>query len=63
MANESFKVLEIFDGVEYVFNCNTFRDAIRRMSRLAKKNGVVGSVEAFREDFAEKIMVSSSALK
>lgn len=42
---------------------DTFRDAIRRMSRLAKKNGVVGSVEAFREDFAEKIMVSSSALK
>lgn len=63
MANESFKVLEIIDGIEYIFNCNTFRDEIRRMSRLAKKNGVVGSVEVFREDFAEKIMVSSSALK
>ena len=63
MANESFKVLEIIGGVEYIFNCNTFRDEIRRMSRLAKKNGVVGSVEVFREDFAEKIMVSSSALK
>lgn len=63
MANENFKTLETIDGIEYVFNYKKFRDELRRMSRLMKQKGSVSSVEEYREAFAEKIMVSTSALK
>lgn len=63
MANENFKTLETIDGIEYVFNYKKFRDEIRRISRLMKQKGSVSSVEEYREVFAEKIMVSVSALK
>ena len=63
MASENFRTLETIDGIEYIFDCKKFRDEIRRMSRLLKKNGEVHSMEEYRENFAERIMVSISALK
>ena len=63
MAYDNFKVLEIADGIEYIFNCNMFRNEFRRVSRFAKKSGRVKSTEEFREDFAEKVMISTSAIK
>ena len=63
MANENFRVLETVGGIDYIFDCKTFRDELRRMSRISKQTGVSSSVEEYRENFADKINVSASALK
>ena len=63
MESTNFKTLEIIDGTEYIFDHITFRTKLRVVAKQAKKSGVFKNLEDFRDDFASKLSVSSSALK
>ena len=63
MAGENFKTLEIINGEEYIFNYKIFNYELKRLSRIAKKNGDVTSIEEYRSRLADTLAVSPEALK
>lgn len=63
MESNNFKTLETINGIEYIFNHVAFRTKLRKVAKKAVDSGDFEKQEDFREDFASKVSVSTSALK
>lgn len=61
--DNNFKRFQCDDGKEYFFNYKAFKTELKRAASLAKKEGLVTSIEAFKEGLAEEVAVSISAIK
>ena len=63
MEQVNFKRLKTEDGKEYTFNSLAFKKELKRTAVASKKDGKVTSIEAFKEGLADKIAVSTAAIK
>lgn len=63
MESNNFKTLETINEIEYIFNYVAFRSKLRKVAKKAVDSGDFEKQEDFREDFASKVSVSTSALK
>ena len=63
MEQGSFKRLKAQDGKEYTFNALAFKKELKRTAVAAKQKGIVSSIEAFKEGLADKIAVTTAAIK
>lgn len=63
MEQVSFKRLKAEDGKEYTFDSFAFKKELKRTAVASKKNGNVSSIEEFKEGLADKIAVSTAAIK
>lgn len=63
MEQVSFKRLKAEDGKEYTFDSLAFKKELKRTAVASKKDGKVSSIEEFKEGLADKIAVSTAAIK
>lgn len=63
MEQSNFKRLKCDDGKEYIFNFEAFKMELKRAAVAAKKAGRVSTIEKFEKELADKVAVTSAAIK
>ena len=63
MENGKFKTLKAENGKAYIFNHRAFKLELRKVALAAKKDKSVSSIEEFEEGLADKLAVSTAAIK